>query len=232
MNSTKSKNFEEKQRHINIAIVDDQSILREALSFCLSKRKHFDIKVEAGNGIQLLENLENKHVDVVILDVKMPQLDGWQTLKILSEKHPTIKTIMLSMYHGDKHIIEAISLGARAYLNKSCSFETLVQVLYTVHNNGYYFDNATSFAIHKGFLSKEGTTQKFYKHPLSTREIQILVMICQGVPNTEMANKLCLSIRTIESHRLSLTKKTGLKNVANLVVYAIQNKLFDPNSLE
>ncbi|MCH2229626.1 MAG: response regulator transcription factor [Crocinitomicaceae bacterium] len=213
-------------KRINLAIADDHKILREAIISCLHKE---DAKIkfvlEAQDGSQLLEKIGNSNASIVLLDISMPVLDGWQTMQILNKKDPEIKVIILSMYNAEFQIIKGIQLGARAVISKNSSVDKLIDAIYAVHTVGYYHDKKTSIALHQNALNSF-SENKEVPSILTKREKQILHAICSGNTNLEISEQLYLSVRTIESHRKSILQKTNTKNVAELVVFAIKNRLY------
>lgn len=217
-----------KSKSINIAIADDHQVLREAIMSCLNKEDvNLKFVLESSDGQNLIENIGQSKANVVLLDIRMPVLDGWQTLQLLNERYPNIKVIVLSMCDADFQIIKAIKLGARAVLSKTCSIDKLIDAIYAVNTIGYYHDKKTSIALHQNALNEVSFESDEIRSFLTKREKQILHFLCSGSTNQEISEQLFLSVRTIESHRKSILHKTDSKNIASLVVYAIKNKLFD-----
>ena len=213
-----------------IAIADDHKLFRDTLARYLLVDNSFQINLLAGNGSELIANLRKNKIDVILLDIRMPVLNGWQTLKILNERFPEIKVIMLSMYESDSLIVEGIKLGARSFLCKDCDPETLVDAIYTVAEEGYYFDSQIAKALRNKVVSRDFPDLTIPYEKLSSREIEIVQLICAGKTNREIAELLFKSVRTVEAHRTTISAKTNCKNVASLVVYAISNGLFAINS--
>lgn len=221
------------QKSINLAIADDHNILRESLISCLQKEDpNLRFVLEAKDGQDLIDNISRSHAKILLLDISMPVLDGWQTLQLLNERHPHIKVIILSMHNSDYQIIKAIKLGARAVLTKTCDIETLIDAIYSVHVTGYYHDRKTSLALHHNTINSSLNIHDLKHSILTKREHQILGMICSGKTNQQISENLFLSVRTIESHRKSILEKTKSKNVAELIIYAIRNRLYDIENYE
>lgn len=212
---------------IKLGIAEDHQLLRETIIKCLNREKNIQFTLEAKNGEELINNICKTNVQIILLDLNMPIMDGWQTLKILTSKHPLIKVIILSMYNSDTQIIKAIRLGARAFLSKDCSMDILINAIESVHFEGYYYDKKSYRALHFNTMSISTDTTNFQNNLLTPRERQILELICEGKTNKEISEKLFLSIRTIESHRKSILNKTECCNVASLVVFAIKHKLYE-----
>lgn len=215
---------------IRIAIADDHQLFRDTLANYLSIESAFKVDLTASNGSELIFNLRKNKIDVILLDIRMPVLNGWQTLKILNERYPEIKVIMLSMFESDSHIVEGIKLGARSFLCKDCNPDTLVEAIYTVSQEGYYFDSQMAKALRNKVVNQEFNDLMVSSESLSQREVEVVQLICSGKTNQQIADLLFVSVRTIESHRSTISAKTNCKNIANLVVYAIRNGLYSIDS--
>jgi len=211
-------------------VVSNQNIFelfREGLTSLLKEEEGITLVFEASNGEELLDKLKSNKVDVILLDLEMPVLSGKQTLKQLTSKFPSVRPIVLSMFEADKYISQAIKLGARGYLAKNCSIEKVIDAIYAVHEQGYYFDDEVSKIQLFKLVSDGRVEAKFTDEDLSARELAVLELICNEKKNNEIAEKLCISVRTVEVHRQNLLRKTNAKNVAGLVIYAIKKGYFE-----
>jgi DNA-binding NarL/FixJ family response regulator len=183
---------------------------------------------EAKNGIEALEKLENIGIDVLVTDIMMPDMDGIELTKQVSKKHPAINTIALTMMNEGYNIKKMLSAGAIGYLLKDCTQQELIDAIKTVASGKKYYTSAVTEIIMDGFGGKpEEKKRVVYEIPLSERELEVLHLICKEKTNPEIAEELLVSIRTIEAHKRNLIEKTGCKNVAGLVLYAIERNLFD-----
>lgn len=210
---------------IKIAIADDHSIFCETLKNMLSNEPDFQIKFTALNGKQLLEGIEKNNIDVVILDLDMPILDGREALHIIRKKYGKgIKVIILSMHYSIHHIERYLRSGANSYLSKSTNYAILTEAIRSVHETGIYFnEDLTSDLLE--------SIQEISKHiypvlegdPLSETEIVVLKLICKELSSSEIAEELKRSPRTIENHRSRIMKKIGAKNSLGIMEYAIKN---------
>lgn len=213
---------------IRVAIAEDHELFREGLASILNdETEEIEITFEAENGRDLLDKLKSIKVDVVLLDLEMPVLNGKQTLKALKAKYPAIRPIILSMFEAEKYISQAIKLGARGYLAKNSSIEKLIDAIYAVYNQGYYFDDEVSKSQLFKLVHDDDIELEFGDEPLSEREQAVLELICNEKKNNQIADELCISVRTVEVHRQNLLRKTNSKNVAGLVVYAIKKGYFE-----
>jgi len=211
------------KKPIRIAIAEDHLLLRETLVRFFKSESSINVILDVGNGAELLSAIKNLKIEIVLLDIRMPVLDGWQALNILNERHPEIRVIIVSMHDSESYIVEGIKKGARGFLCKDCSGETLVDAIHSVHEEGFYFSKKTSKALRSKVVNNEFNDLTVLHESLSERETQIVKFICSGKTNKEIAELMFLSVRTIESHRKNISEKTKCTNVASLVVYAIKN---------
>ncbi|NCP45539.1 MAG: DNA-binding response regulator [Flavobacteriales bacterium CG18_big_fil_WC_8_21_14_2_50_32_9] len=213
--------------HINVFIVDDHSLIREGYKLILKKYKtEINLVGEASNGIEALEFLEtNTNVDVVLLDITMPDMDGFELAKIITEKYPSIKILVLTMHNDEPYIFKMISLGIHGYILKDTTHAELIIALKTVHEGKKFYSNEVSSMMLNRLLHKNETTKKEEVLELTPKELEILTLVVQGLTSTEIAEMLQTSNRTIEAHRRSVMKKISVRNTAELVSYAIKNNL-------
>lgn len=210
---------------IRVALAEDHQILRQGMMAMLSTEEDFEMVFDVSNGAELIERLTNNSVDVVILDIQMPIMNGLDALKIISQKYPEIKVIMLSSYYENEMIYQAITDGAKGFLPKHAEIEVVIEALNKVMLEGYYFDDKVTPKL-ISMLTKNGIIfPPFELDTLSNRELEILPLICQGMKNKEIADQLFISERTVENHRKNLFIKTKSKNAYGLVIYAIKNGL-------
>lgn len=209
---------------IRLAIVDDQKLFRGGLKMILAGMDDCEVVFEAGHGRQFFQRLAFEPVDVVILDVEMPEMDGIETLEKIREDHPEMKVIMLTMHDSDRLINHLMQLGANGFLLKDENPEVVIEAVQKVAADGIYFRDYVSKALLKG-----GKTKLRPGGPLgpkiSERELEVLQLICQEMTSKEIADKLFISARTVEGHRRSLQDKTGSRNLVGLVMYAVRNGL-------
>jgi DNA-binding NarL/FixJ family response regulator len=214
---------------IKIAIADDQVLFLRGLKFIIQSFDDVELVIEANDGQDLLNQLEQMPADVILCDVKMPNLDGIETTKIIKTRYPNTKVILLTMYNDDRLISHAMEIGAHGYLLKEEESEEVHRAIKEVYEKGHYFNDYVSQALLKQVKNKNKTlpTEILGNMPvkLTRREMEVLELICKEFSTTEIANQLFLSARTVEGHRKNLLEKTGVKNTAGLVVFAIKNEL-------
>ncbi|MFW0738993.1 MULTISPECIES: response regulator transcription factor [unclassified Flavobacterium] len=212
---------------IKIALVDDEVLFRKGISFLLQREDNIDIIFEASNGEELLTNLNNSVIkpDIIIMDLKMPILNGVEATKIIRKSFPEIKIIALTSYDTKSFIANMIQVGAVAYLIKNTTPKDLIHTINQVAKKGFYYNESVLQTIQETIISSKTSKGNLETGFLSQREIEILQLICQQKTTSEIADHLYLSPRTVEGHRNNLLLKTESKNIAGLVVYAIQNEI-------
>ncbi len=211
----------------NILLADDHKIVRDGMRSLLDDEGDYKIVGEAENGQQVLELLTKLAVDVVILDINMPVMDGLETTMAISEQFPKVKVLILTMMSEDEHIKALLNAGAKGYLLKNSGKDELLEALGNIVQGKYYFSEDATRAIMLDLV--QGRTKKEKKEteiPLTERELEVLDLIVKEHTNQEIAELLFISVRTVDAHRRNLLEKTGARNAAGLVKYALENKLF------
>ena len=212
---------------IKIAVVDDHNLFRKGMISILQQISDFEVVVEAVNGLEFLSKLAHTPVDVVLLDLQMPELDGTKTTEIIREKFPDTKVIILSMHDEDKFILHLMEIGANGYLLKDTDPDEVEKAIRKVYETDMYYSDFVSKIMHRKMPRNNQQEKKIYnyKTDVSDREIEVLKYICEGATTAEIADKLSLSPRTVEGHRLRMIEKLSVKNTAGLVAFAIKNQL-------
>lgn len=211
------------QADIKLLIADDHEIFRDGFKLMLTKYPFIILNGEAENGSQLIELAKKNVPDVIITDIKMPVMDGIEATKKIIELFPSIGIIGLSMFDEDDLIIDMLEAGAKGYLLKNAGKEQIIEAIKTVYNDDPYYCKNTSRKLTQMIASsKFNPYKKQAIVDFSDREIEIIELICKEQTNKEIADKLFLSVRTVEGHRLKILEKMSVKNTVGLVVYAIK----------
>jgi DNA-binding NarL/FixJ family response regulator len=210
---------------IKIAIADDHELFRKALISLLSNYKSVSIIQEASNGKELLKSLDIKKTNIVLLDVDMPEMNGFETYKVLRKKYPSIKVVILSMHHEDSFITDLIIKGVNGFVTKGSSIETLMETINEVNEKGFYFKQNINTELIRA-LNKNGKVEEGIEL-LTAREIEILKLICKGDSHKQIAGKLFITQRTVDFHKANLYKKTNTNSTANLYEYALTTGLIN-----
>lgn len=204
-------------------MADDHEIFRDGFKLMLTKYPEIILVGEAENGRELLELAQQVHPDVIITDIKMPIMDGIEATKKIVELFPDIGIIGLSMFDEDDLIVDMLEAGAKGYLIKNAGKEQITEAIRTVYNNDPYYCKTTSHKLTNMIArSRFNPYKKTAKVEFSEREIEIIDLICDEHTNKEIGDKLFISIRTVEGHRLKILEKMNVKNTVGLVVYAIK----------
>ncbi len=208
---------------IKILIADDHKMVRNGVRLMLESQKVLKTFIkEASNGFEVLHFLEKDSFDVVLLDISMPEMDGIVTLKKIKSKSIKVPVIMMTMHNEENVINKAIDLGAYGYILKNSGIDELVKAIQSVIKKERYFSNDISQILIKGVNKKVKTTKN---EVLSDRELEVLVLIVKEMTSKEIAEKLNLSYRTIEVHRIHIMEKLNLKSTIGLVKYALKKNI-------
>jgi len=210
---------------IRILIADDHKMIRDGIKSMLDTNADVDVVAEADTGKKVLELCRSMSIDLIIMDINMPEYNGIEVTEILKKELPDIKVLALTMMDQDQHIRRMVEAGAYGYILKSSGSEELVEAIQAVMNGEHYFGKAATDVILKDFVHSGSKGKAAGIKELTEREREILGLICEELTNKEIADKLYISTRTVDAHRRSLLQKTGARNTAGLVKYALQNKL-------
>lgn len=220
---------------INVAIADDQVLFRKGMVSIVNSFKNIEITLEVDNGQALLDAIEIAEIkpDIILLDLSMPELNGVETTKILHQKYPEIKIIILSVYGEDRFVTHLMELGVNAYLFKNVEPVEVEKAIWAVMEKDFYFNEAFLNAMKSRMIGKKPRLliQDDIPSTLTQRELDVLDLICKQHTAQEIADKLFISVRTVDGHRNNLLEKTGMRNTAGLVVFSIKNNLLDPSTL-
>jgi DNA-binding NarL/FixJ family response regulator len=211
---------------INVLIADDHQILIDGIKATLQDVPDINIVAEAKDGFQVLKKLkEQPGINVILMDINMPKMDGLECTREVHHKFPGVKVIALSQFSEKRFVKRMIKNGAFGYILKDSEKDILEKAIKTVNAGEKYFCDRLSFRLASQELKMEDTKSLFPK--LSEREKEILKLICQEYSTQEVAEKLYISFHTVESHRANLMSKAGVKNTAGLVKWAVENDFAD-----
>lgn len=207
-------------KKIDIYIVDDHPLFRQGLKLLLSNLNFIGKIYEANNGEEFIGGLKETTADIALLDIEMPVMNGIEAAKIAREIQPSIKILALSMYSDKNYYLSMIDAGACGFLLKNSNFDEVEKAIIDVCNDKSYI----SIEILTDILKyPDKASFNIFDSELTERETEVLLLICKGFTNSEIADRLVLSKRTVDKHRENLLLKTQSKNTANLVIYAIKN---------
>ena len=212
---------------IKVLIADDHKIVRIGLRGIMEREADITVVGEAEDGNQVLDFLAHELPDVVLMDIDMGHTNGIESTKKVRATYPGVHILALTMHEEQGHIIRMLEAGASGYILKDAGREELLAAIHTVHNGDSYFSNTVSATLLKALTNVKGksATSPIDNSPLSHREIEVLRLIAQEHSNAEIAEKLFISIRTVDTHRRNILEKLQLKNTAGLVKYAIEKAI-------
>jgi DNA-binding NarL/FixJ family response regulator len=215
---------------IRLALVDDQVLFRQGIASIINSEKGMTLSMEADNGLDFLANLKKLELlpEITLMDMEMPGMDGLQLIEELQKYYPSIKIIVLSVHDSERLVARAIKAGACGYLFKNCNKDELINAVFNVFNNGFYITPAVLKAIQSPTANNRNAVTNIQSIPieLTQREKEVLVLICKEYSNAEIAEKLFVSVRTVDGHRNNLLAKTGCHNTAGLVLFAVKHQIF------
>jgi len=209
----------------NILIVDDHQMFIDGLKSLLRKQNTYIVTGEAHNGIEALSVIEKNEFDIILCDISMPEMDGIELTKILKDKKPNIKIIILSMHNDPAVVSEIMMAEAEGYILKNTGKEELFDALNKVSNGGTYYSKDVMTNILKGIKNEKKSTDELKQ--LSEREIEVLKLIVEEYSSEKIAEKLFISKRTVDTHRINILSKTNCKTLVGLIKFAIRNNLIE-----
>lgn len=213
---------------IKVAIADDHKIFRDGIKMALSGKEYLRIIWEAEDGKDLVHKMKIKLPDVLLMDIRMPEMDGVNAISLLRKEYEQVKIIVLTMYDDQEMISKMMEMGANAYLTKTSDPEEIYNAILSCMNEDFYFNDLVNKAVMMKLQHKKAA-RPFYPNPvkMSEKELRILKLIAEDKTTEEISKEVYLSPRTIETIRQNMKTKVGAKTIAGLVMYAMRNKLID-----
>jgi len=214
---------------IKIILVDDHTLFRDGIKSILDEEEDILVIDEAHDAKVLFEKLQHQIPDMVITDISLPDMSGIELTKKITESYPDIKVLMLSMHNNEEFITNSLRAGAHGYLSKDIQSTELLEAIHAVMDGKIYFNKEISQTFINNYRTdhagKSGSGIR--NDHLTERELEVIKLIGEGLINKEIADKLSISIRTVDAHKNHIMQKLGLKSTVELVKYAIKNKLID-----
>ena len=211
-----------------IILVDDHQLVRTGIANLLNDEPGFEIIGEAADSNEFLALLDNIQPDIAILDIAMPGMSGIELTRLIAGSFPSIRVLILSMYNSEEYIFNAINAGAKGYLPKNISRNELIEAVHSVARGEEYYAESISNVILKSYIKKAKSgpeDSNNSENQLSKRELEVLRLFAEGFSNQEIADKLFISIRTVESHKNHIMQRLELKSSVDLVKFAIRNNI-------
>jgi DNA-binding NarL/FixJ family response regulator len=218
-----------KKQLIKIILADDHQVVRDGIRAMIGTDQNLQIVGQAATGNEVLEVLAKIKADVLILDIELPDISGLEVCRQVNEKYPGLKILILSMYTGEEFIFKALSEGAKGYLPKNTTRDELIEAIQSLVNGKEYYSPLISEIMLRSYIKKAKTKHSVERElsELSKREVQVLKMLAEGLTHQSIAEKLFISIRTVESHKSHIMQKLELSTTAELVKFAIKKKLIE-----
>jgi DNA-binding NarL/FixJ family response regulator len=213
---------------IKVAIADDHKIFRDGIKMALRDKEYLKIIWEAEDGRDLMHKLKLKLPDVILMDIRMPEIDGINAIGLIRKEYEAIRIIVLTMYDDQEMITKMMEMGANAYLTKTTDPEEIYQAILTCMNDDFYFNDLVNKAVLLKLQHKK-TVRQFYPNPVkfNEKEMKILKLISDDKTTEEISKEVFLSPRTIETIRQNMKQKVGAKTIAGLVMYGMRHKLLE-----
>jgi len=211
-----------------IILVDDHQLVRTGIANLLNDEPGFEIIGEAADSNEFLALLDKIQPDIAILDIAMPGMSGIELTRLIAGSYPAIRVLILSMYTSEEYIFNAINAGAKGYLPKNISRKELIEAVHSVARGEEYYAESISNVILKSYIKKAKSgpeDSNNNENQLSKRELEVLRLFAEGFSNQEIADKLFISIRTVESHKNHIMQRLELKSSVDLVKFAIRNNI-------
>lgn len=216
--------------NIKILLADDHKIVRDGIKLMLEPHLGIDIEAEANNGTEVLGIIKRTVIDLIIMDINMPEMDGVEATRKVKEINSDIKVLALTMSNDDLHIRQMIQAGASGYIMKSAGRSELKEAVNAIMHGKHYFSDEATNSIMMDLVKGKGKSSSHEPVHITDRELEILELIIKEHTNQEIGEKLFISSRTVDAHRRNLLQKTGARNTAGLVKFAFQHNIISPDN--
>lgn len=210
---------------INVVLVDDHKLFRDGLKSLLENTEDINVVGEFGCAIDLISQINQLPAQIIVTDISMPGMNGIELTQYLTEKHPSIKTMILSMHNNKEFIVRAMDAGAKAYLPKDIAGKELNEAIHEVSRGNEYFNQSISNIVMRSLMRCKKDDKSHGE--LTRRETEVLRLVADGLMNKEVADQLNISVRTVDCHKNNIMSKLRLNTTAELVKYAIKNHIIE-----
>ncbi|MCL9807625.1 response regulator transcription factor [Flavobacterium amniphilum] len=212
---------------LKIGLVDDHRLFRKSLALLIDSIERAEVVLQAGNGKELMEQLEAIPVDLVLLDIQMPEMDGFETCKQLRKHYPDVKILIISQLTTKESIHRVMELGANGFFSKDAEPEKLEKAIKDIRAKDYFFDDDLASVIREAILWEKRKPSNLLDSPapITRREMDIIRLACKELSSSEIADKLFINVRTVETHRKRIMEKTDSKNFIGVVLFALRHGL-------
>ena len=215
---------------IKVAIADDHKIFRDGIKMALSPKQNLKMIWEAEDGKDLLHKIAIKKPDVLVMDIRMPEIDGINAIELLRKEYEDLKIIVLTFYDDQQMISKMMEMGANAYLTKTADPDEIYQAILTCMNEDFYFNQLVNNAVMGKLMQKKNVRQNYGTHipiSFSEKELKILQLLAEDKTTEDISKIIFLSPRTIETIRQNMKNKVGAKTIGGLITYGMRNKMIE-----
>lgn len=212
---------------LRIAITDDHTLFRKSLGMLINSFNNMQVVIEAANGSELLDKLQTTDVDILLLDLQMPVLDGFETSRYVKEKYPAIKILILTLMSGTDIIEKVINMGVNGYFTKNTPPNELENAIWNLKEDGFYFEDSLSQIINKILSISENQAVPENQIIFTERELEIIKLTAEGYKAREISDILFISPKTVNNHKQNIQKKYKFETMMTAILYCINHKLID-----
>lgn len=213
---------------IEVFLADDHQILRESLVILLSQREGIRVVGEAADGREAYEKIMLLRPSIAVLDISIPRLNGIELAAKLAQEAPQIKTVVLTMHKSEEFVMRALCAGVRGYVLKDNALEELIACIEAVDRGEMFLSKSVTRLVVGELVKELRIKEGDQPEPLTSREREVLQLLAEGRSNRDISETLTVSVKTVETHRANIMRKLGLKNIADLVLYAVRNHIIEP----
>jgi DNA-binding NarL/FixJ family response regulator len=210
---------------IRVILADDHRLFRDGLRTLLQQDPEIKVVAETTDGLETIQAIKKHKPEIILMDISMPNLNGIEAARKISKECPKTKIIMLSMHSDRRFVQESFKAGAVGYILKDCAIDSLLDAIHTVNENQYYLDKTIASIVIKDFVHLHANQPDSVFAVLSSREREVLQLMAEGLSTKEIADKINISVKTVETHRKQLMDKLDIHNIAQLTKYAIREGL-------
>lgn len=212
---------------IRLAVVDDHTLFRKSLSLLIDTFNQMTIVIEAGSGIELLKKLTTEPIDILLLDLQMPEMNGFDVCCQIKEMYPDIKILVLTLMNDLETVKKAITMGVNGYFTKNTSPKELESAILNMHDNGFYFEKNLTSIIKEINNNSRFKFDKNKELVFTMRELEIIELTAIGLKAKEIAEKLFISTKTVNAHKQNIQQKYGFETMMSAILYCVHHNIID-----
>ncbi|THF53428.1 response regulator transcription factor [Flavobacterium supellecticarium] len=218
---------------LRVGIVDDHKLFRKSLSFLINSFENTNVVLEAQNGLDLLDQIQDHTLDLLLLDIQMPGMDGFETCEHIRKHYPDMKVLIVSQLTTKESIHKVMELGAHGFFTKNSEPEQLENAIKSIQDKDFYFGQELGMVLREAILWEKNNKPKITASSItiSDREMDVIRMACKELSSIEIADRLHINVRTVETHRKRIMEKTNSKNFIGVILFALRNQLISIDEL-